>query len=818
MCLAFLFYIKLSDLLCNLSKKGLDQAFMYVKLHKCILKGNLRKMTDKPTFSMKKRLNIFILGVFAAIVVYLIYSIFTVTVRDAKMWQELANSQQLQSTVVKASRGTIFDATSQVLAQSSTVYTVYTDPVMLGEQLKAKDEKIEKIKKDIAEEDNDEKRAEYQKTLDKCKSKDQLYEELVAMLADELQVETKFVRERCEANSMYEVIKKEVEKTTCDRIDKFMSDNDLDGVRCEPTTKRFYPQNELAGAVLGYINADGEGVYGLEAYYDDYLSGIDGRSVTAKDRDGEAIPYKYKQSFDAQDGNSLYLNIDTTIQLYLESALKKSVDEFNPKERACGIIMNPKTGQVYAMATVKGCDPNNPNEIYDEAYAATLSGMDEESEEYHKAHIGYLTKQWTNKAISELYYPGSVFKVITGSSALEEKAITLDGPFTCSGTYTVLGQDVHCWNLGGHGSQSFAEAIINSCNPAFMEIGAKLGIKGFCDYFKAYGLTEKTGIDLPNEADSFYYSADTMSELDLAVSSFGQANKITPIQMITAYSACINGGYLVTPQIVNKIVDSNGNIVKEFDPVIKRQVISEETSKDMRDTLEFNVSSTHSGNCYIQGYKIGGKSGTSQKLDVDPGGQIHVGSYCAFAPADDPEVIILVMVDEPQGSRYYGAQVALPVCVESLEQVLPYLGFFPEYTEEELTQLQVSVPNQQYQPLSDAKSTLEALGVTVKVVGNGDSVIKQCPAGGAMVKSGTVILYTDETAQEMKTVPSLLGLNKETAIEVIEQSGLNICVKGNDSDEEKATAQGDQSVAAGESVPEGTIVSVTITAVDALHE
>ncbi|MBR6337123.1 MAG: PASTA domain-containing protein, partial [Ruminococcus sp.] len=587
----------------------------------------------------------------------------------------------------------------------------------------------------------------------------------------------------------------------------------------QPTTKRFYPQNELAGAVLGYINGDGDGVYGLEAYYDDYLSGVDGRSVTAKDRDGEAIPYKYKQSFDAQDGDSLILNIDTTIQLYLESALKKSVDEFNPKERACGIIMNPKTGQVYAMATIRGCDPNRPNEVYDETYAQILAGMNEDSKEYEKEHIRYLTKQWTNKAISELYNPGSVFKVITGSSALEEKVITLEGPFNCSGSKTYSGIDIHCWTYpNAHGPQSFAQAIINSCNPAFMEIGEKLGAEGFCDYFKAYGLTEKTGIDLPNEADSIYYTADTMSDVDLAESSFGQANKITPIQMITAYSAAINGGYLVTPQIVNKIVDSNGKIVKEFDPVIKRQVISEETSKDMRDTLEYNVTTEHSGNCYIQGYKIGGKSGTSQKMDVDSTGNTHVGSYCAFAPADDPQVIILVMVDEPQGDKYYGAQVATPVCVEAMTQVLPYLGFFPEYTEEELKEIQVSVPNEQFLPVNEAKSAIEALGLNVKVIGSGESVLKQSPAGGTLVKSGTVLLYTDETPEQMYTVPPLTGLSKENAIEAVESAGLNICVKGNDSDAEKAVALADQSIEAGKQVPEGTIVSVTITAVDALHE
>lgn len=767
-------------------------------------------MTDRPTASMKRRLNIALLLVFAAVIVYLIYSIFTVTVRDAKKWQELANSQQLQSTIVKASRGTIYDSKSQVLAQSSTVYTVYADPVMLKSFLDKKDKKIADYQEAIAEENDAKKRLEYQEALEKCKTGDEVYEELVTFLADELMVETAFVRERCEkTDSMYEVIKKEVEKTTCDKVNKFVSDNDLDGVRCEPSTKRFYPQNELAGSVLGYINNDGDGVYGLEAYYDDYLSGIDGRTVTAKDRDGEAIPYKYKQSYEAQDGDSLYLNIDTTIQLYLESALKKSVDEFNPKERACGIIMNPQNGKIYAMATVKGCDPNEPNEVYDEAYAAILAGLDPNSEEYNKEHIGYLTKQWTNKAISELYYPGSVFKVITGSSALEEKTISLTDGFACGKTMVVDGVPINCWSDYDHGSQTLAQAIINSCNPAFIRIGQTLGQEKFFKYFKAYGLTEKTGIDLPNEADSFFFTSDIMSNVDLAVSSFGQGNKITPIQMITAYSAAINGGYLVTPQIVDKIVDGSGNIVKEFEPVIKRQVISEETSKDMREVLENNVSTSHTGNCYIQGYKIGGKSGTSQKMDVDPTGNTYVGSYCAFAPADDPQVIILIMVDDPTGERYYGSQVATPVCVETLTQVLPYLGFFPEYTDEELKMLQVSVPNEQYQTLDEAKETITELGLACKIVGSGDTVLRQSPASGSVSKGGTVVLYTDDTPEEMKTVPSLTGLTREQAMSVIEENGLNLSVKGNDADAKDAVAQADQSEAIGASVPEGTVITVT---------
>ena len=429
--------------------------------------------------------------------------------------------------------------------------------------------------------------------------------------------------------------------------------------------------------MIGHTNYDGDGIYGLESYYNEYLSGVDGRIVTAADKYGTEIPYKYKQSYDAQDGDSLYLNIDMNIQYYLEKALADCVSENKPAERACGIIMNPKTGEVYAMATNYSYDPNEPAEISDDATARKLAMLDENSQKYKDLRLDAWSTEWKNKAISELYFPGSVFKVITGSAALEEKAITLTDVFSCGTSIHVEDRDFNCWSTTDHGAQNLQQAMANSCNPAFVQIGQRLGMEGFFKYLQAYGFTEKTGIDLPGESNAIYMPLENMGQVALASESFGQTNKVTPIQMITAYSAAINGGYLVTPQVVNKIYDCNGNVVKDYQPVIKRQVISEDTSAAMREILE-NVVSTNTGsNSYIQGYRIGGKSGTSQKIDVDATGNTYVSSYCAFAPADDPEVIMLVMVDDPQGEKFYGSQVAAPVCTQVLSEVLPYLGFFP---------------------------------------------------------------------------------------------------------------------------------------------
>lgn len=768
-------------------------------------------MTDRPNAKMKRRLLVWMIGVFLVVVAYISVEVFATAVSESDKWRELANSQQLKSTVVKASRGAIYDSTGQVLAQSATVYTVYCDQKMLWDDyISKKDDKIKEYNDLIVKTDDSEKLAEYKEKLGEMKTSEQCFDDLVTFLATTLELETADVKAKLQNDKdRYVIIKKEVEKTVADKIEKYLTEEGLDGVRCDPTTKRFYPQNQMASNVVGHLNYDGDGIYGLEAYYNDYLAGVDGRVVTATARNGTEIPYKYKQSYDAQDGDSLQLNIDMNIQYHLENALQAAVDKNKPAERACGIIMNPKTGQVYAMATNYSYDPNDPAEISDEETAKKLESLDKDSKEYTSARLNAWSTQWKNKAVSELYIPGSVFKVITGSSALEEKAISMDDKFYCNTFIQVADAKINCWSTHDHGAQNLAEAMLNSCNPAFVQIGQRLGKEKFCEYFKAYGLTEQTGIDLPSEATSIYMPLSRMGSVELASSSFGQTNKITPIQMITAYSAVVNGGYLVTPHVVDKITDPNGNVVKSFDTDVKRQVISEETSAEMREILEGVVNGQTGSNCYIKGYRIGGKSGTSQKLDTD-NSTTYVASYCAFAPADDPQVIMLVMVDHPTGEQYYGSQVAAPICVDVFTDVLPYLGLFPEYTDEELEKMQVSVPNVEYASIDNATKTLNNLGLEVKVEGKGDSVVKQIPSGVSVEKGSTIVLYTDNSYEtNVVTVPNLAGLTRSQAKAALEQYGLNLTVKGSAADEDGAVASSDQSYAQGTSVPVGTSVTVT---------
>ncbi|MDO5125110.1 MAG: penicillin-binding transpeptidase domain-containing protein [Ruminococcus sp.] len=768
-------------------------------------------MTDRPTTLMKKRLNLWVNLLLIIIAVYISVSIFRISVTESDKWRELAESQQVRSTVVPASRGTIFDSTNQVLAQSATMYNVYCDQVMLWKDyISQKDEIIENYKGLIKKSKSAKKIKEYNEVLEKTKTSEQCFQDLVAFLAQTLEMDSGDIKEKiADEQCQYVVLKREIEKSVAEKIEKYLSDEELDGIRCDPTTRRIYPQNELASNVIGHLDYDGNGIYGLEAYYDDYLAGVDGRVVTATARDGTEIPYRYKQSYESQDGNSLHLNIDVNIQYHLETALQKAVDMHKPTERACGIIMNPKTGQVYAMATNYSYNPNSPAEITDKDISAQLAKMDEESKEYAEKRLNAWSVQWKNKAISELYFPGSVFKVITGSSALEEKAISLQDTFSCNTFIQVADYKIHCWSTNDHGSQNLALSMLNSCNPAFVQIGQRLGAEKFSEYFKAYGLTEKTGIDLPSEVSSIYMPLSRMGSVELASSSFGQTNKVTPIQMITAYSAVINGGYLITPQIVDKITDSNGNVVKDFDTQVKRQVISEETSKEMREILEGVVSGQPGSNCYIKGYRIGGKSGTSQKLDTD-NSETYVSSYCAFAPADDPEVIMLVMVDHPTGGDFYGSIVAAPICVEVFSDVLPYLGLFPEYTEEELEKLQIAIPNVELDSVSNATKTLEGLGLNVKVVGDGDSVVKQMPTSISVERGSSVVLYTDESYNtNTVTVPNIQGLTREQAKQILESYGLNLSVIGAGADENGAIASYDQNYAEGAIVPEGTAITVT---------
>ena len=434
-------------------------------------------------------------------------------------------------------------------------------------------------------------------------------------------------------------------------------------------------------------------------------------------------------------------------------------------------------------------------------------------EQLDEAYVAAREQQWKNKAITELYIPGSVFKVVTSSAALEEKAISVNDSFDCTGALVVVeGTDpIHCWKTSGHGLQTFTEAITHSCNPAFMEIGRRLGAESFFNYFKAFGLTERTGIDLPAEATSYYQGLNGMGAVELASCSFGQTNKVTPIEMITAYAAVINGGELVTPYVVSKIVDTDGNVVLTNEKTVKRQVISADTSKIMCETLE--TVAIENG-AYIKGYHVGGKSGTSEKLDeyagTDEDPMRYVASYCCFAPADDPEIIMLIMADEPMSGEYYGSKVAVPCSRKVMEEILPYLGYYPEYTDEEAENLDVSVPFVEDLSLEDAKKAVEEKGLTCQVVGEGDTVCGQMPITGSVVAQGcTVVLYTENNYKpEYVEVPDLSGYGLSDANYILTNMGLNFIAGGASTDSSSAVVQS-QSEPAGSKVPVGTVIELT---------
>ena len=734
----------------------------------------------------------------------IIINLFKVSVVQNKKYEALANNYHFGTMRLEAQRGAIYDATGTPLAWSATVYNVYIDPQLFRDEM------------DDVQKNNESKQAAADKngkTATDIVDVATLRENIATYLAGKLNLEKADIEKAFDADGRYYILQTQVEKNVADEIENYFDNLNLVSFATEATTKRYYPQEELAASVIGFTNGDGDGQYGLEYQYNDYLAGVDGRIISAQAANGEEMPYRYSTTYEAENGASLYLTLDTTLQYYLEKAISEMSVEFNVQQRACGIIMNPKTGAIYAMATYPSFDLNQPSVIYDTTVAKKLDSLT--GQEYSDAYQEARETQWKNKAISEIHFPGSVFKVVTTAAAMEEKLIDLQNDsFYCNGSFTVMGETIGCSNRNGHGAQSFTKALTNSCNPAFMEIGLRLGTSKFSYYFKGFGLTEKTGIDLPGEANSLYISEDVMSNVDLASSSFGQANKVTPIQTITAYAAAINGGKLVTPYLVEQIVDADGNIVMEHQTEEKRQVVSEATSQTVREQLEAVVENNPTHNAYIEGYRIGGKSGTAEKLDEYDGVEMkYAASYGCFAPADDPEVIMLIIADEPDNIiNYYGSAVVTPYAKTVMSEILPYLGFYPEYTDEEYADRNVTVPLVQEKSLDSATATLDDMGLSYEVVGEGSSVVSQCPKTGAVIeKGGKVILYTEEnTEPEVVEVPNLIGLSAAEANTALTQLGLNIVTMGASSDNADAKVQF-QSEPAGTSVEVGTVINLTMS-------
>ena len=520
-----------------------------------LLRGNTDKSKKKKTKAevsatvrMRNRTNKGVLGLMTVFCAAVIVRLFVVSVVDNSKYEGMANNYHFGTMTLSANRGAIYDANGTALAWSATVYNIYIDPTLYREEMKSIEDANDK-KKSAAEEENE--------TADNLVDVDQLKTSITNFLSEKLGLKTEEVEASFEKDGRYYVLQTQVEKNVTDEITAYFEKLNLSFIGTEATTRRYYPQNELAAAVIGFTNGDGDGQYGLEYQYDDYLSGVDGRVISAQAANGEEMPYRYSTTYDAEDGDSLYLTLDTTIQYYLEKSLAEMVEKFEVKERACGVIMNPKTGAVYAMATYPTFDLNNPSEIYDAKTAQELAALPES--EYSTAYATARETQWKNKVISEISYPGSTFKIVTTADAFEENLINMEtDSFYCSGQVQVADALIRCSNTAGHGAQTFTQALTNSCNPAFIEIGQRIGIDKFSYYFEGFGLAEKTGIDLPGEAVSYSVTGDDMTIVDLASAAYGQCNKVTAMELVTAYSAAINGGYMVTPHVVDHVVDSNG--------------------------------------------------------------------------------------------------------------------------------------------------------------------------------------------------------------------------------------------------------------------
>ena len=735
-------------------------------------------MAKQPTASMKRRINIILVFVIMGGFILMTGRLFFLQVAGGDDYREKATQQQLRDSTIAAKRGTIYDRNMSILARSATVWTVYLSPAYV---------------------------------------KDDAQANLIAdKLHEVLGVDRETVYNKAKKKNYYEYIKRKIEKDKADIIREFCSENSISAIGLDEDTKRYYPHNNLASTVIGFTGTDNQGLTGIEAFYDSYLKGTDGRVVSAKNAWGTDMPFEYEKRIEAVDGNSLVLTIDQNIQYYVDKHLETAVKEQKVNNRAAAIVMDVKTGEILAMSTKGDFDLNSPFEIYDDADLAKLESMSEEERAEELAKLQ--NKQWRNKVISDPYEPGSVFKIITAAAAIEEGVVKDGEGFVCNGSYRVGDRNIHCWKTTGHGRESFAEGIMNSCNPVFMEVGSRLGGETFYKYLQAFGLTEKTGIDLPGEAESITHTEKSLQNaVNLASSSMGQSFKITPIQIVTAVSAAVNGGNLVTPHLVKQILDSDGSVIENIDAQVKRQVISEETSKELSLMLERVVSEGTGKNAYIMGYRIGGKTGTSEKLDKvyeEGEKEDYIMSFLGFAPADDPQVACIVIIDEPRAGELYGSTIAAPVCGSILGDTLPYLGIEPEYTSEELAKVNVTVPNIVGKTAHMGEASLQKYGLRGTIIGTGDRVVKQIPAAGESVpRGGSVVIYTEDTIQKDVTVPNLIGLTAAEVRTRLTALGLNAKLSGGGIDQSDCLST-KQSVAEGSVVPVGTVVEVTFISTD----
>lgn len=740
-------------------------------------KNKSKKRAEKgPAQRLRQRTAILILLIlvlgFGAAVLRLTY---LTTVQSSEL-QESAVDLQLADTTVSAKRGTIYDANGNVLAESASVWQVVMSPVNFK---------------------NDKQRQAAAKGLSEI-----------------FDLEYNDVLDDTKQQSHYVVVKRRIESDEREKvlelIDTLKKDYSCSGViQLLDDYKRYYPKNSLASSVIGFTGSDDQGLEGIEYEYDSYLSGTPGRIITAQNARGTDMPFRYEQNVESEDGNNVYLTIDETIQSICEKYMQKGVEDNNVLNKGVCIAMDVNTGAILAMVTTDGCDLNNPYELSAKDKKKIKSTPKKKQAE---AESAALSNMWRNKAVADTYMPGSVFKMCVASAALEENLVNEKTSFTCTGSISVEGETIHCSNISGHGTQNFVEAISNSCNPAFIQIGQMLGAGKFRQYYQGFGFSDKTGIDLPGEAEDSFWKEGKMGGVDLAVASFGQNFTITPIQMITACAAVSNGGYVVQPHVVSKITDSKGNVIKTVDKKVKRQVISDDTSKKMIEYLEYNTERQGAAAGYISGYKVAGKTGTTEKRGVtkveSSFSEDYISSFCGYAPADDPQIAMLVFFDTPDGDAYYGSQVSSPVFINIMSEVLPYLDVKTSYTDEELGYVDASAGDYTGVSVDEAKTAVEADGFTATVKGNGSTVISQIPTvSSGLQKGGSIVLYTDSDSQsETVSVPSLIGLSPDEVNDVASAYGLNVSFSGATTSSGTSSSQ---NVEAGTSVSPGTVITVS---------
>jgi len=761
----------------------------------------------------------------------LIWKLWDIAIVHHEDYQQKASDQQTLDLSVSASRGNIYDRNGNVLAMSATVYDLILSPRdLVQDRVPQKNYTDEETK--VFDE------AAWNAAVEA--EQDKLIRDLMELLPglDQERLESQ-VRDTTKA---YKEIKTKIEEEDVEAIRNYITENKTTHyLYLKPGTRRYYPYSSLAAQALGFVNAEG-GAVGIEAAYDDVLEGTAGRVVTTKTARGTQMYNSYSEFIDAIDGYDLTLTIDATIQSYAEKTLEEGIKEFDIQEGAFCIVMNPKTGAIMAIASSPDFDPNNYSTIVDDLllkemeeeansiFASLKANNTEgltETELFEKAqaqaYSNAVNTQWRSRAIDSRYEPGSTFKALVLAAALEEGVVTESDTFYCPGYYNVSGwpKPIACSKKApGHGSQTLAEAVQNSCNPAFMMIGQRLGIDKFYDYFEAFGLKEKTGIDLPGEASlaKNIWDRDAMTNVNLATASFGQRFEVTPLQMITAFSAVINGGYLVQPYVVQSISTKDGTVVQNTETTIVRQVVSQETSQRATKILESVVSEGTGGNAYVAGYRIGGKTGSSEVgLEQDH----TLVSFMGFAPADDPEVIVLLAYDRPKvkephsnysttGVYISGGNMAAKKAGPLIAEILDYMGVEKKYTKEESAAVDVSTPRVTGKTVTDAAKALAEKNLKYRVVGEGDAVTHQVPASGAAVPGGsTVVLYLGGAVpEETGTVPDVVGLGYETARKKLEEAGFFMRASGASTYYGNSTTAEGQSVAAGETLATGTVIDV----------